>query len=116
MTLGYSCDAAECDELQDAAFATVTLDLDSLPTAQGLTIALNLHQQGVIELDDLVYMNAMQTLRGNASFEYDLPRTELHLCPDHALTALSSIGVVQLEEEESEDEIQSTLDAEEQQA
>lgn len=114
MTLGYSCDAAECDELQDAAFATVTLDLDSLPTAQGLTIALNLHQQGILELDDLTYMNAMQALQGEAQFERDLPRAELHLCPSHALTALSAVGTVNIEESPAE-AVQETLDSAEQQ-
>lgn len=102
MTLGYSCDAGECDTLQDAAFTTITLNLDSLPTKQSLIMALNLREQGLIELDDALYMSAMQTLENGSEFNMNLPRVELHLCPDHALTALSAIDVIELDEEDSD--------------
>lgn len=99
MTFGYSCDAMECNKLQDSAFATITLNLDSLPLQQQLTLALNLHQEDIIDLDDAAYMQVMNALRGKGAFDRELPTVELHLCPGHALTALSAVGAVELEDE-----------------
>lgn len=114
MTLGYQCDA-DCENLADQAFGTITLDLDALPTMQGLQLAFTFQQQGIISMDDAEYMALVQALQGNASFDRDLPTVELHLCAGHTLTILDQMGVADIPQE-PEGDVQATLDGAEQQS
>lgn len=108
MTLGYQCDA-ECDNLADQAFGTVTLDLSALPESQGFQLAFVLCRQGIVDLDDSTYFGihaAMQDF-GQNEFEGDLPMVELHFCAGHTLTILEQMGVADIPQE---GDVQTTLD------
>lgn len=104
---GFRCDASNadgspCQEMTDGRIFTVTIDLGRLPQMRGLQVYVALRQEGLIDISDARYMEAMNALQGEDTFSYGLPQVEVDLCPGHGLTALTNLGVIDLGVSEDE--------------
>lgn len=105
MGFGYQCDAcaAEPDtetELTDQEVGALTLNLEALPLAQRLHLAIILTEAGLLDMTDMEWTSAMMTLQGKKPpkdvEEMTFNRAVVHLCAGHTLTILNDFGIADI--------------------